>query len=191
MAQREQRKDAARDARMLPRRRLQGDRPIPFEIVPDPAELEEIARDLGIRAVRKLRFAGEVRPEGSSDWAVVAHLGATVVQACVVTLDDVVTRIEEDVTRVYSPHVTPPEEEELELGEEDGADPLGEGIDLGALMFEALSLALPAYPRTPEAALGEAVFTEPGKAALRDEDTRPFAALKSLRDGLSNDEAED
>ena len=171
----------------LNRRALKGDRPIPFDLQPDAAALEALAGDLGIRAIRKLRFSGEVRPQGRADWSLSAQLGATVVQGCVVTLEDVVTRIDERVTRDYSPDVFEPEGEEIELDAEDGPDPLGEGIDLAAAMEEALSLALPAYPRAPGAELGEAVFTEPGKEAMTDEDARPFAALKGLRDGLKGD----
>ncbi len=54
-------------------------------------------------------------------------------------------------------------------------------------MFEALTLALPLYPRADGADLGEPVFTEPGKRPLTDEDARPFAGLKDLRDRLKKD----
>ncbi|MGB1722615.1 MAG: DUF177 domain-containing protein, partial [Paracoccaceae bacterium] len=43
-------------------------------------------------------------------------------------------------------------------------------------------------PRAHGADLGEAVFTEPGKAAMRDEDTRPFAGLAALREQLEDKE---
>ena len=45
-----------------------------------------------------------------------------------------------------------------------------------------LLLALPLYPRSENAELGEAVFTEDGVAPLKDEDTKPFAGLAALRD---------
>ena len=50
---------------------------------------------------------------------------------------------------------------------------------------EALSLAIPLYPRAEDATLGEAVFTEPGKQAMTDEDAKPFAGLASLRESLN------
>ena len=53
-------------------------------------------------------------------------------------------------------------------------------------MTEALALALPPFPRAPGAALGDAVFSEPGKAAMHDRDTRPFAGLADLRKSLEN-----
>ena len=46
--------------------------------------------------------------------------------------------------------------------------------------FTALALALPLYPRAAGVELGEAVFTEPGLAPLREGDLKPFAALAGL-----------
>ena len=81
----------------------------------------------------------------------------------------------------HGPDVTAPEGAEIEMPEDDTQEPLPEVIDLGAVMAEALALALPDYPRAPGAELGEAVFAAPGVAALRDADLRPFAALAKLR----------
>jgi uncharacterized metal-binding protein YceD (DUF177 family) len=58
-------------------------------------------------------------------------------------------------------------------------------IDVSAVMAEALALHLPLYPRAGGADLGEAVFTEPGLAPMRDEDAKPFAGLAGLRDTLT------
>ncbi|CAN0590320.1 unnamed protein product [Ectocarpus sp. 12 AP-2014] len=70
-------------------------------------------------------------------------------------------------------------------------EPLGREIDLNAVMIEALSLALPTYPRADTAELGQAVFTEPGKAAMTDDDTKPFAALAALKAAQSDTGNED
>ena len=130
-------------------------KPQPFEIVPGPDELQEIAADLGILGLKKLRFTGELGAEGKEDWRLDGHLGATVTQACVVTLDPVNTRIEEDVARRFLANWPPPEEkgEEVEMPEDETIDPLGEQIDLWTVMLEALALALPAYPRADSAEL--------------------------------------
>ncbi len=68
-------------------------------------------------------------------------------------------------------------------------EPLTATIDLGALMVESLALALPLYPRAEGAHLRQAIFTEPGAAPLTDDDARPFAGLKSLRDKLGKGES--
>lgn len=161
--------------------------PTAFDLAPDAAEMARIAEDLGLAGLRKLRFAGEIEAHGRRDWLLTGRLGATVVQPCVVTLDPVVTRIDTDVRRLFLAEMPEPEAAEVEMPEDDTLEPLGDRIDPGAVMREALALALPLYPRKQAADLGEAVFTEPGKRPLTDEDTRPFAGLADLRAQLKKD----
>ena len=71
------------------------------------------------------------------------------------------------------------------MPEDDSEEPLPEVIDAGAVMIEALVLALPDYPRSSGAALGEAVHAPPGVAPLRDADLRPFAGLAGLAQKLA------
>lgn len=157
-----------------------------FTIEPDAAARAALAQTLGILTLRKIRFEGEMIPLGKHDWRIDAHLGATVQQACVVTLEPVTTRIEEDVRRTYTAQFDIPEAAEIEIPEDDTTDPLPETLDLIEVMLEALALALPPYPRKNGAEVGASVFTEPGKAAMTDEDARPFAGLAALRDSLEN-----
>lgn len=162
--------------------------PTVFEIRPEGETLTALAQELGLNALRKLRFAGEIRASGKRDWILQATLGATVVQDCVVTLEPVTTRIDQKVERRYLAGFEDPGEEEAEMPEDETSEALGSHIDPFAVMVEALSLAIPAYPRKDGEALGEAVFTAPGVAPMRDEDTKPFAALAALKDQLKTDD---
>lgn len=156
---------------------------IGFEIAPDAAARAALARRLGILEVRKLRFAGRLRPEGRRDWRLEAALGATVTQACVVTLEPVRTRIDEAVGRRYLAQMPDlPAGDEIEMPD-DAAEPLPAGLDLGAVMAEALALALPPWPRADGVELGEQVHAGDGVAPLRDADVKPLAALRALIDG--------
>lgn len=157
------------------------------EIAPDAEARQAIAAELDLLELRKLHFSGRIEPDGARDWRLVARLGATVVQPCVVTLQPVVTRLEENVTRRWVAGWAPPEGDEVELPEDVDIDPLGTEIDLGAAMVEALALALPAFPRAEGADLGEAVFTEPGGRPMTDDDAKPFAGLAALRDRLADE----
>ncbi|NNK79430.1 MAG: DUF177 domain-containing protein, partial [Litoreibacter sp.] len=56
------------------------------------------------------------------------------------------------------------------------------------IALEALSLALPAYPRAEGAELGETVFSEPGTDPMSDEDAKPFAALAALKNKMNEPE---
>lgn len=162
--------------------------PTPFDLRPAAAELAALARDLGLSGLRKLSFVGEIRAQGKRDWTLQGKLGATVIQPCVVTLDPVTTRIDMPVTRVFLADWTDPDEPEFEIPEDDETEPLGAEIDPAQVMIEALSLALPQYPRKDGAELARAGFTEPGKQALTDDEVKPFAGLAELRNALKKDE---
>jgi len=155
--------------------------PKPFVIVPDPSALQDLAQDLGVDALRKLRFEGALAAQGKKDWALTGTLGATVVQPCAVTLAPVTTRIETSVERLFVHDLEEPDAPETEMPEDDRVEALGAWIDPEAIMIEALTLEIPQYPRADGAVLGETVVTELGKAALRDVDLKPFSGLAALK----------
>lgn len=162
---------------------------VTFEILPSDQELDLLAKELDLVELRKLRFQGKISARGKRDWSVKGLLGATVTQSCVATLAPVKTRLDFEVDRLFVANFAAPTEEEYEVTDDDGIDPLGDLIDLGEILIEDLALNLPLYPRAKDAVPEETVFTEPGKTPMRDEDTRPFAGLAGLRDQLSkNDE---
>lgn len=155
-----------------------------FSLTPSSDDRAGIAAALDILGIKKLRFVGEIAPLGKHDWELTAEMGATITQACVVTLDPVTTRIDEKVTRRYLKDLPEITAGEVEMPEDDTVEGLPESLDLIAVMTEALALALPPYPRSEGAELGEAVFTQSGVTPLRDEDTKPFAGLAGLRETL-------
>lgn len=173
----------------IPVRELQRARGAAFDLRPDAQGRRDLAGAMGLLGLRKLSFSGRIVPEGRSDWRLEGRLGATVVQPCVVTLEPVTTRIEEPVERVFLADPPPePEGDEVEMPEDDTTEPLGNTIDLGAVMAEALALALPAYPRAPGAELGDARFAAPGATPLTDAEEKPFSGLRTLRDALGDSE---
>jgi uncharacterized metal-binding protein YceD (DUF177 family) len=160
-----------------------------FDLHLSAPQLEAMAATLGIVRLRKARFTGRIAAEPGGGWRLTGHLGATVVQSCIVTLDPVTTRIEEEVARRYLPDYRDPAagaepDDEIELPDDVDTEALGPIIDPGAVMTEALALALPLYPRAQSADLAQTAFTEPGKPAMTDADARPFASLASLRDKM-------
>jgi hypothetical protein len=62
-------------------------RPTLFEIQPDVAQLRQIADDLSLISLKKLRFKGTLVAHGKREWLLTATLGATVQQSCVITLN--------------------------------------------------------------------------------------------------------
>lgn len=173
-------------ARVLSVSRLRGLTEFAFDLSPDAAEAEALAKLMGAQALRKMRFAGTLTAAPDGAWRLEAELGATVVQTCVITLDPVTTRIDAPVARLFVPGAAPDGAEIVISGEddddEDEIEPLGATIDLGLVATEALALALPAYPRRADARLEDALGAPVAAAVLDDEpEIKPFAGLAALR----------
>ena len=168
---------------------LPGRAPPAFALQPDAETRHALAEELGLARLPKLRFEGNLHPEGRGDWRLEGVLGATVVQPCAVTLEPVTTRIDVPVTRRYlADWQEPAPGTEIEMPEDDTAEPVPEVVDLAGVMAEALSLEIPEFPRAEGAALGERSATPPGAAPIAEEETKPFAGLAALRDRLEDDD---
>ena len=166
---------------------LNTQKPTAFELVPTANQRKAIAAELDLIELRKLRFSGHVAPSGNTDWELTAELGATVVQPCVLTLAPVTTRIDVAVGRRYLAEFEGQnsDDEEIEIPSDENIESLGANIDLFGVMVEALSLALPLYPKVKGANLETTTFAEEGKTPMSDEAARPFAGLSALRDKLN------
>jgi uncharacterized metal-binding protein YceD (DUF177 family) len=109
---------------------------------------------------------------------------AQITQTCVVTLEPLVSHIDEAFTIRFDPELVPEEFEVSELSPEDllvEADvrPLiGETIDLGEVASECLGLAIEPYPRKAGSTI------DPRYAGASDgagSEANPFAVLKKLK----------
>jgi len=160
-------------------------KPVHFDLKPDGATQSMVARLLGISGVKGLTFRGTISPAGKHDFVLEGQLKATVIQPCDLTLAPVTTKISEKVTRRYLAEAAPPGGDEVEMPEDDSEEPLPEVIDVGAVAIEALTLALPLYPRARGAVLGETVFAAPGAEPQIEADLKPFASLATLKDRLT------
>lgn len=160
-------------------------KPTRFSLAPDAGARAAIATDLGIIGIDALTFRGTLTPRGRQDWTLEADLAARVTQPCVVTTEPVATGIAERVERHYVADMPDIDSDEVEMPEDDRIEALPATLDLSAVMAEALSLALPLYPRVPGAEFGRIDHAEPGIAPLTDESAKPFAGLSDLmkRDG--------
>lgn len=153
-------------------------RPTEITLTPDADQRAAIAAALGITAVPALRMEAQITAASNDAWELTGRITARVVQPCVITLTPVETTLDEPVRRFYSPHATQPQGEEVEMPD-DEVEPLTQSIDAGAVMVEALALALPPYPRAPGAQLEQPA----NDSAANDDDTRrPFAGLADLLD---------
>ncbi|MFT7370591.1 MAG: uncharacterized metal-binding protein YceD (DUF177 family) [Alteromonas macleodii] len=160
-----------------------------FTIEPDSGGRKALAITIHVLQVKKLRFDGVLIPTGKRDWRIEATLGATISQACVISLDPVTTRIDEVITRSYISDFERrddvSEASEDEMIADDTTDQLPEILDLFDIISESLILNMPAYPRKDGIEAEVVGVTEPGKSVMTDEDARPFARLAAMREAAS------
>ena len=123
-------------------------RGVDFDLTLSEADISEIAEQLDLLSLRKIKFSGTILPIGKGDWELLGELGATVEQACSLTLAPVHCRIDTPVIRRFrkSPIALNHSGPEHEIPEDDSEEQLEDVIDLGRVGSEALSLALPDIP---------------------------------------------
>lgn len=147
------------------------------DFVATEAELAAIVEEFGLVELRSL--AGHLYLRRSGDLVTIeGRIVAEAVQACVVSLQPVVERIDQKFTRRLmrgQPAEPSTVEETIEIGEDDPPDAFaGDSIDVGVVLLEEFALALDPYPRAPGVE-----FAVPEEAVV-DEPDSPFAVLKSL-----------
>ncbi len=153
------------------------------------AEQAQVAALLDLMFLSKLRIHGRLDAIDDDGWQFTGTVGATVTQACVVTLQPVKTRLDLPVRRTWLPAKAEPEfvaEIELDAEALDEIEPLTDPIDLGLLAMEELALALPPYPRAEGVKVGPISAIPPGADPIPGRE-KPFAALAGLRDKLQRD----
>lgn len=159
-------------------------KPTRFDFRPDAGLRAGIAANLGLIALPAFRLKGEIAATGKRDFHLSARMTADIVQACSITLAPVPATLSEDISRKYIGDWVEPPGDDVEMPEDDSAEPLPEVIDLIDVATEALALSLPLYPRAPGAELPVTSFAPPGAEPIRDEDLKPFAGLAALRNKL-------
>jgi hypothetical protein len=141
-----------------------------FEIVAAPAERVALARRFGLIDLPRLEARLRLTRLAGGLVRLSAVLSADVVQECVVTLEPVANRVEDQASLLFGAAAEAGGEVVLS-GEAEPVEPLSEGvIDLGEVVAQQLSLALDPYPRAPGVETPLAA-TPPGAPAS------PFAAL--------------
>lgn len=120
---------------------------------------------------------------GRDGWRLEGRLRARATQLCVVTLAPVAAWIDEPFDRRFEPGAEPDAAAELLIdpAAEDPPEPLGAGIDLGAVAVETFSLALDPWPRAEGAAFEPVRAAPPGAAPLPEGPEKPFAPLAALK----------
>jgi uncharacterized metal-binding protein YceD (DUF177 family) len=155
-----------------------GDAPAVFPLEANATERAALARRFGLPAIDSLKAKLRLqRTHGGTAIRLSGRLEADVTQSCVVTLDPVENRVEEEFTILYAASAATEAIETNSDSEESWAEPLPRGgLDIGEVVAQHLSLALDPYPRRPDAAIAE-----PGAEQAAPAKESPFAALAKLK----------
>lgn len=148
-----------------------------------PEALPGLAAWAGVDSVKAFTAVVTLRRLSQSRFNYEADLTADVVQACVVTLEPVESRITRQITRELQlaprlPREIPNHHEELTLsaGDDDVPETISSpDYDLAAPLLEEFVLSIDPYPRKAGAAF--APQAEPDEPQ-----SSPFAVLKALKD---------
>lgn len=154
------------------------------ELRPDGNWRAALKTEMELIDLRKLRMEVHISPVPGG-FTLTGHLGATVIQPCVVTLEPVTTRIEAPLVRSFLENLPEPDADDMEMPEDDSLEPLGAVIDLGDVMAEALALNLPDYPRADGAALDASALDADEGPDEAPPEQKPFSGLQDLRNKLS------
>lgn len=159
-----------------------------FERIATETERAGVVKDLDIAGCPRLVVSYHIRALSGGRYRVEGHIGAEVVQSCVVTLEPVAQTIGEAFDVTFDPRDAEERtvSSEREILSEPDVEPLADGrLEVGRVAYELLAAALDPYPRKPGAELEEVAAQAP--AAGQDAGTsaqNPFAVLAKLKDKL-------
>ena len=168
-----------------------------LSIEPSQEEVEDMTRRLKVNEINNVKADLQIlKVTGSGAYYVSGTVGANVTQDCVVTLEPVETGIEEQIEGWFADKDTTvsfaaakrqrdgvKHNGEIEiLDEADDPEPLVDGvIDLGELVTQHLSLAIPPYPHKDgvQYEVGDDSFKLDENSPLK---KNPFEALKDWKE---------
>ena len=167
-------------------RHLVQNRGVNFNLDFSEALIFSVVQQHELIKLQKASFLGTILPVGQGDWVLSGRLGASIEQACSLTLLPVRTRIDAEVTRNFRKSLLPLSKtgSDTESTTDDNDEQLYQIIDIFCIFCEALSLELPDYPRTENVAATITDYGPPGIVALTDNAAKPFAVLAGLKDKI-------
>ncbi len=138
-----------------------GARPFRQRIEATAEERERLSRRFDLISLDHVVAEVELRRQSPEVILLEAEFAAEFEQCCAVSLEPVRGAVSDRFSLVYGPAAE--EEQEIALTSDEPAfEPLdGNSIDIGEAVAQELSLALPIFPRDPEARIDQAAMAEP------------------------------
>lgn len=160
--------------------------PVQVHVEADDRELKALAELWKVEAVNRLSAELQINRWKKDGIRIRGNVNGEVVQACVVTLEPVVSKIEQDIDQIFVPEgsklarIVTDEAGEMVL-DPDGPDLpetfVGDTIDAGALVAEFAALDIDPYPKKPGAEFAGHIES----SEADDKRPSPFAVLKDWK----------
>lgn len=144
----------------------------------EPSELARLASALDIDACSSLAASYTITPIGGGRYRLSGALRAQVRQTCVVSLEPVVSDIEEKLEATFWPaeDIPPPQSGEVDLRDEPEPESIVAGqIEVGRHVYECLAAAIDPFPRRHDATFEWSGVETEGKPES------PFAVLAKIK----------
>ncbi|MFB9951109.1 DUF177 domain-containing protein [Rhizobium puerariae] len=161
--------------------------PVTVHLEADARELEDLANIWQVLEVRSLKADLQIARWKKDGVRLKGRVEANIVQSCVVTLEPVESRIDEDFEQIFVPEgsklarIVTNDAAEMVLDPEgpDLPEPFsGDTIDAGAAVTEFAALAIDPYPRKPGVEFADHLEGDADGKSAR---PNPFAALKDWK----------
>jgi len=161
--------------------------PVTVRLEADAQELKDLAKLWQVLAVNSLKAELQVARWKKDGVRLKGRVEADIVQACVVTLEPVESRIDEHFEQVFVPEgsklarIVTNEAAEMVLDPEGPDLPeafSGDTIDAGAAVAEFAALAIDPYPRKPGVEFSDHIESDADGKSGR---PNPFAVLKDWK----------
>lgn len=160
--------------------------PVQVHVEADERERAGLADLWRVEAVNSLSADLQIARWKKDGVRIKGHVSGELVQACVVTLEPVISKIDQEIDQIYVPEGSKLARIVLDGAGEMVLDPdgpdlpetfVGDTIDAGALVAELAALDIDPYPKKPGAAFSGHIESK----AEEDKKPSPFAALKDWK----------
>ncbi len=161
--------------------------PVTVKVSADDRERQELAEMWQVLEVKSLKAEVYLSRWKKDGVRVKGQVQAEIVQACVVTLEPVVSKIDEEFEQIFVPEgsklarVVAKDAAEMVL-DPDGPDLpeefAGDSIDIGEAITEFAAMAIDPYPRKPGVEFSDHIEST---ADAKSDRPNPFAALKDWK----------
>ncbi len=163
-----------------------------LDIKADEKECSDLAKRFQIKQINMFEancMISRLDKKQVGDFQLKGKLFASVIQQCVMTLDDIEEKIEEDFLIIFCNGTDPSDENsgtaDLEIDpNDDDIEYIGSpNVDIGEYLAEYLSLALNPYPKRSKidrSALGYEILSD-DQELFEEEKKNPFGVLADLK----------